>query len=129
MTEERFAWQVRQALNQNLDDIPPTALRRMEAARHLALSRQKTPQEAWSLVAADHGAEATADKPQRRALPHFLAALALVIGMVIAAYWQGDNYVRDLEEVDSALLADELPPEAFLDKGFSTWLQDDSSED
>lgn len=129
MTEERFAWQLRQALNQNLDDIPPAALRRMEAARHLALSRQKSPQEAWALATADHGTEMAADKAQRRAMPHLFAALALIIGMVTAAYWQGDNYVRDLEEVDSALLADELPPEAFLDKGFSTWLQDDSPEE
>jgi hypothetical protein len=52
MTEERIASRIRQALNHNLDDIPPTALRRMEAARHHALSRQKQLIEVSTLVTA-----------------------------------------------------------------------------
>ena len=41
MNEERYAYRVRQALNHGLKDIPPAASRRLEAARHLALSKQK----------------------------------------------------------------------------------------
>ena len=41
MNEERYAYRVRQTLNFGLKDIPPAASRRLEAARHLALARQK----------------------------------------------------------------------------------------
>ena len=49
--------------------------------------------------------------------------------MWIAFYWHSVQYVTELEEVDSALLSDDLPPEAFLDNDFFEWLKDDSSED
>lgn len=124
MTEERFAAQVRQALNHNLDDIPPTALRRMEAARHHALAHQKQA-EVELVTATSSPVGAIFSNPRVR---QSLAAIALLLGMGIAAYWQASEYILDLEEVDSALLADELPPEAFMDKGFSAWLKDDSSE-
>jgi hypothetical protein len=39
------------------------------------------------------------------------------------------QYITELEEVDSALLSDDLPPEAFLDNDLFEWLQDDSSPD
>ncbi len=49
--------------------------------------------------------------------------------MWISFYWHSVQYVTELEEVDSALLADDLPPEAFLDNDFFEWLKDDSSEE
>jgi hypothetical protein len=62
-------------------------------------------------------------------LKQALAIVALLLGMWISFYWHGLQYVTELEEVDSALLADDLPPEAFLDNDFFEWLKDDSSEE
>ena len=56
-----------------------------------------------------------------------LAVLALLLGMWISFYLDSVNYITALEEVDSALLADDLPPEAFLDNDFFEWLKDDTS--
>jgi hypothetical protein len=128
MNEERYAYRVRQALNHGLKDIPPAASRRLEAARHLALSKQK--QAVHKLVMA--GAGSLASSRHGAYIPYLkqaLAIVALLLGMWISFYWHSVQYVTELEEVDSALLSDDLPPEAFLDNDFFEWLKDDSLED
>ena len=62
-------------------------------------------------------------------LKQVLAILALLLGMWISFYWHSVQYVSALEEIDSALLADDLPPEAFMDNDFLEWLKDDTSEE
>lgn len=130
MNEERQASRIRQALNHSLKDIPPASARRLEAARHLALSRQK--QAEGQLALAGHargfGLRLGGEMPYLRQV---LAVFALLLGMWISFYWHSTQYISELEEVDSALLADDIPPEAFLDDDFIEWLKqdDDSSLD
>ncbi|HEX5126856.1 MAG TPA: DUF3619 family protein [Rhodocyclaceae bacterium] len=50
-------------------------------------------------------------------------ALMLVTLAVGSDYWQSLQRAADLEEVDSALLADDLPISAYLDRGFDAWLK------
>lgn len=125
MNEERYASRVRQALNHGLKDIPPASARRLEAARHLALSRQK--QALPQMVLAGHNTSPFRFATDNRYLRQILAVLALLLGMWISFYMDSVNYVTALEEVDSALLSDEVPPEAFLDNDFFEWLKDDTS--
>ena len=126
MNEERYASRVRQALNHGLKDIPPASARRLEAARHLALSRQK--QEVPQLaLAGDHGRRQFHFISENRYLRQILAVLALLFGMWISFYLDSVKYVTAMEEVDSALLSDDLPPEAFLDNDFFEWLKDDTA--
>ena len=125
MKEERYAYRVRQTLNHGLSDIPPAASRRLEAARHLALSRQKqtTPE-----MALTNGGSWSVSTPSH--LPYMkqvMAIAALLLGMWISFYWQSTQYIGALEEVDSALLADDLPPEAFMDTDLFEWLKDDTA--
>lgn len=127
MNEERYAYRVRQALNHGLKDIPPAASRRLEAARHLALARQK--QAAPQMVLAGFGSHSFRTGSHIPYLKQILAIVALLLGMWISFYWHSVQYVTELEEVDSALLTDDLPPDAFLDNDFFEWLVDDSSED
>lgn len=127
MNEERYAYRVRQALNHGLKDIPPAASRRLEAARHLAMSRQKQP--TAQLATAGHGSLSLRFGTNTPYLKQALAILALIVGMWIAFYWQSVQYITELEEVDSALLSDDIPPEAFMDNDFFEWLKDDSSEE
>jgi hypothetical protein len=126
MNEERYASRVRQALNHGLKDIPPASARRLEAARHLALSRQR--QEVPQLaLAGNHGRRHFHFMSDNRHLRQILAVLALLFGMWISFYLDSVNYISAIEEVDSALLSDDLPPEAFLDNDFFKWLKDDTS--
>ena len=127
MNEDRIGYRVRQALNHGLRDIPPAASRRLEAARHLALSHQKQAAPQTSL--AGLGSTSFRSGTHTPYLKQFLAVVALLLGMWISFYWHSVQYVTEIEEVDSALLTDDLPPDAFLDNDFFEWLVDDSSED
>lgn len=127
MKEERYAQRIRQALNHGLKDIPPAASRRLEAARHLALSKQKLPVAQLALSTGSRQLGSSwQDVPYARQI---LAIVALLLGMWISFYWHSVQYVSEIEAVDSALLSDDLPPEAFLDEDFFSWLTDDSSDD
>ena len=127
MNEERYAYRVRQTLNFGLKDIPPAASRRLEAARHLALARQK--QAEPQLVTAGTGVLSLSTSVYTPYFKQALAVIALLLGMWISFYWHSVQYVTELEDVDSALLTDDLPPDAFLDSECFEWLKDDSSEE
>lgn len=132
MNEERQAYRIRQVLNHGLRDVSPAAARRLEAARHMALSRQKQPEHQtatqWlgsrtgtAVISGGSGASAN-----RRSL---LLVAALLFGMWLAFFWHSERYVAEIEAIDSALLTDDLPPDVLLDKDFLEWLKDNSSEE
>lgn len=127
--EERFAFRLCKRLNGGLDTLAPTNLRRLEAARHFALSHRK--QEISSLAMAkraDRGVSVLCFYGEGNVFRQIFAVALLVFAVMCAVYWQGQQYVQDLEDVDSALLSDDLPPHAFLDKDFAEWLDDSSEE-
>jgi len=132
MNEDREAYRIRQVLNFGLQDIPHASARRLEAARHLAISRKKCSEPQLQL-AGNSGGISLSTSAHWSNLPNIarqaLAILALLTGIWLSFYWHSVQYVTALEEVDSALLSDDLPPEAFLDSEFLEWLTDDSSED
>ena len=129
MNEERFGYRIRQALNHGARDVPLTATRRLEAARHLALSKQKQPLASLSLAGAVNGKSSTLNESSAPpVLRQTLAIAALLLGMWIAFYWHSVQYVSEIENVDSALLSDDLPFDAFLDDDLIEWLKDDSAE-
>ena len=127
MNEERFASRIRQALDQGNEDISPAIARRLEAARSLALARQKQP--VAELAPAGQGI-----RPDQRLTgrpPHFrqaLAILALLFGMWLSLYWHSLHYHQEIEATDGALLTDDLPPDALLDNDLLEWLKDDTLE-
>ena len=54
---------------------------------------------------------------------NLLAVMALSVGVIGTYYWNAFEQAQENEEIDSALLADELPPSAYLDRGFQAWLE------
>lgn len=94
MNEQHFAYRLRQHLNRGLHELPVGTAARLEAARAGALAHQK--------VAAHQSV---------------LACVGLYV------YWDAAHNIAQLEEIDSALLADDLPIDAFTDKGFHAWLK------
>ena len=127
MNEERYGNRIRQALNHGINDISPASARRLEAARHQALARQK--QTAPELVMAGNSRGFVHSGLDTPYVKQILAIMALLLGMWISFYLDSVQYITQLEEVDSALLSDDLPPEAFMDNDLFEWLQDDSSPD
>jgi hypothetical protein len=53
----------------------------------------------------------------------FLPLIALVAGLATIKNFTDDDRANQLAEVDSALLADDLPPSAYADPGFLQFLK------
>ena len=51
------------------------------------------------------------------------AVLLLAAGLVSIYSWQQEQRAADVEELDAQLLADDLPIDAYLDRGFEAWLK------
>ena len=57
-----------------------------------------------------------------------LLPTALLVAGLIAIYSaQQAQRAADIEELDALLLTDDLPIDAYLDRGFETWLKNASS--
>lgn len=125
MNELHFAHRIRQYLNRGLHELQPTTVSRLEAARQNALAHQKTAVHQSALAAAGSFVLHQFDHLN---LKQILLALALFFGVASYAYWYGDQSVAELEAIDSALLADDLPIGALTDKGFDTWLKSSSAQ-
>jgi hypothetical protein len=119
--EEHFARQICHLLDHGVDDIAPAVAERLRAARWRAIEHQpaRTHAHALSIVGAGGAADSLGGGHPLRSL---LVALALLLGMGVAYYWNGFDQANINEEVDIALLSDDLPPKAYLDPGFQTWL-------
>ena len=53
-----------------------------------------------------------------------LLPVVLLVGSGAALYsWQQNRLAAELEEIDAQLLTDDLPIDAYLDRGFQNWLK------
>lgn len=123
MNEQHFAYQVRRHLNQGTAAISPGALERLAMARSNALAHQRIA--AHSPILAGVGINFHLDGLRPRRL---LGILALVAALSVSLLWHAQEQVAELEELDSALLSDDLPLDAYLDKGFAAWLDENNEE-
>lgn len=116
--EAEFAYRLRRALNRGAESLAPETANRLFAARQKALAHQRVA--AGGLALAGVGNLVTESFSS-----HFrtmLAALALVAGVTFAYCWNMYDQAVEHAEIDSALLADEVPFNAYLDQGFLEWL-------
>lgn len=116
----QFAHKVRHVLNHGTDHMDRQLSDRLYAARRAALSHQRQPVALLSLAGIGHIASDFL-LPNARALT---MALALIVGAVGTYYW--NDVDQDADDVDSALLADDLPINAYLDNGFQAWVDNSS---
>ena len=120
------ALQIRQALEQGSLTVDATIAARLQQSRFKALDRQKLAVAQLGLAAgiANVGAQiGNMFLPNTRVLA---ALMALTFGVVGTYYWNEINQADENEEVDSALLTDDLPVDAFTDQGFEAWLEHSS---
>ena len=121
MNEMQFGNKVRQVLNRGLTGVQPATAERLRAARERALTRQRTelsPAMAWAdnLLGRVGGWGGAAWR--------LLVPLAmLVLAVVGLQYWQQNQRIAEIEEIDAQLLSDDLPIDAYLDRGFQNWLK------
>jgi hypothetical protein len=116
--------QLRQLLNQGTP-VRTEVAERLKQAREQALARQRaepTPVLAWAgNVVGDVGWGGLALR--------VLIPLAVLVASGAALYtWQQNQRAAELEEIDSLLLTDDLPIDAYLDRDFQNWLKKRAAE-
>ncbi len=117
-----FIYKIRQLLNQGTVALDASALVRLHQARQIALNQQRLTTsnvDLTLLVSVGNWVERQIYN-QARSL---VIVVALGIGTIGTYYWNGAQQAQEREEIDSALLTDELPPSAYLDPGFQAWLE------
>jgi len=121
--EHELARGIVRHLDSGVDHLDAGTRDRLLAARTRALSRYRerpAPASelawaglAWGRVTAHHGFGTR----------HWIALSLLVVVLAGVAYWKRPMPTNDLAEIDTGLLTDELPINAYLDKGFDSWLK------
>ncbi len=124
-SEREFTYRIRHHLNQGTGRLDRGMAVRLFEARQKALARQKVAGTRFALAGTGY-LLTDLILPHARAL---VALLGLLIGVVGISVWNDARQAAELEEIDSALLADDLPINAYLDKGFQAWLSEQSSQD
>jgi hypothetical protein len=127
MNEHQFGNRIRQALNRSAGRIRPENLERLRAAREQALSAQRIGKPSRALVA--DGVSGDIGGWTGFSLRWLLPGAVLVTGLVTIYFWQQTFRVAEVEEVDTRLLTDDLPIDAYLDKGFQAWLKKRAAEE
>ncbi len=118
-----FAYKVRHALNEHLDQLPASTTDRLASARKAAISRKKahTPvRVAQRQLAGNIGAFFSSAMLGKMAV--VVPLLALVVGLAGIYEYEEQQRIAELAELDAAVLSDELPLTAYLDQGFNAYL-------
>jgi len=130
--EIRFANKIRQALNEGTQlGVDARVAARLRSAREQALEARRAEREP-ALVWAREGAASLVGGFGGVAgfsLRVLLPMLLLAVGLVAIYSWQQDQRAADAEELDAQLLTDDLPIDAYLDKGFEAWLKKIAADD
>ena len=123
-SNDELARKIAQHLDFGADHVNPPTRQRLLDARKLALSHyQEAVQPVWRLAWAGQ-ARARRGESHLFNPRYWVAAAALVVALIGIAYWQnGSAPSNELAEIDVGLLTDELPINAYLDKGFDSWLK------
>jgi len=129
MNEIRFANKIRQALNEGARlDRPARAqvAERLRAARERALALKKperVPAFGWARMSAGGDLAGGFGGLGGFSLRVLLPAVLLLAGLFAIYNWQQEQRAADVEELDAQLLTDDLPIDAYLDRGFEAWLK------
>jgi len=120
-TDEQVAKLAANLLNDNAQHLNAVTLQRLSEARGLAVNQlaasQGVNQSGNVLQWIGHGFGDYFEQ-------HRLMSAAIIVGAMLLTFFAAQKFNADnnLENSDAFLLASELPPEAFADKGFDTWL-------
>ena len=120
MNEQLFASKICQVLDR-ATHVAPSIAERLRAARERALEARR-PERAPALAWADN-VLGNLGGPSGLWLRLVLPALLVVLSVTGIYTWQQSQRLAEIEEIDAELLTDDLPIDAYLDRGFEAWLK------
>lgn len=124
MNELEIGHKIKQQLDFGADRLDAAIAAKLHAAREHALAHQR-------VAASNLNLAGIGNLPHEVWLPRVRGAvtvLALALGIFAWNYWSDLEQAGEMEVVDTALLSDELPISAYLDRGFDAWLERSSQE-
>lgn len=122
-----FAYKVRHALNENLDNLPPSATERLASARKIALCAKKAsaPKRRFAIqerFAGSLGNYFNEPISLIARLGMIVPVIVLVTGLAAIYHFEKQQRISDIAEIDALVLSDELPLSAYVDHGFNAYL-------
>jgi hypothetical protein len=111
----------------NAQDLPHDISERLRVARQQALAQRKpeTQLQTATNITMSGGAAVLGGGPLSwwGRMGYALPFLALIAGLVAIDVSTDDDGAREIAEIDTQLLTDELPPSAHTDAGFAQFLK------
>ena len=122
--EIEVARKVSRVLDESTNHLPIQTLKRLEIARKSALRHQPNKIYSFTSKLAFSGAIQTFSCSFQKAKNWslILPMLVLIAGLLGIYQQEQQRHILDIADIDLALLSDELPLEAYLDRGFHTYL-------
>ena len=117
MNEKDFGSRMKPWLDRTAAGVGEMQATRLKAARLRALDRVREPVRVLGLVTVGAG---TAETIRYAIVPRALLWLPLLALLAVLAFQSVQE--PDLGELDALLLTQELPPQAFIDQDFRSWL-------
>lgn len=118
---------ITKSLDLSLEELPFGVNQRLSKARALAISKKKPEKQlAWTSqmsLAGHPGGQTKSPKGFLRNIGWLAPAILLIAGLVLIAQWQQEARINDIADLDTAILSDEVPPDAYADNGFWVFLK------
>ena len=119
MNEKEFGDKLKPWLDRAADGVGEMQATRLKSARLRAMDAYREPVRLLGLVTVNAGTAQMLHYSIFQRAMLFLPLLALLAVLAFQSLSSGD---ADLGDLDAQLLTQELPPDAYLDKEFRSWL-------
>jgi Protein of unknown function (DUF3619) len=130
--EARYALRVTARLSESAEALPSDITQRLRVARQQALQLAAqaraaakpavTPVSVWAWSTAG-GPAGSGESFWLHRVAAFLPLIALIAGLLGIQELHSSHLIAEAAEIDAALLADDLPPDAYQDVGFLEFLK------
>lgn len=117
MNEKDFAAKLKPWLERSAQSLGEIQETRLKAARLRALDAYREPVRLFGLITVTDGTAQTIRYSLVQRALLFLPIAALLAALALQSVQESD-----LGDLDAQLLTQELPPDAYLDQDFRTWL-------
>ncbi len=123
LTEAQVAHYIADLLDDHAQHLTAVTAKRLSVARGLAVKTLAS-QQAQTIHQSGNVLSWFGSNVEQYIAHHRALSVAVVLGAMLLAFFAAQQLAvnTNLENSDAFLLASDLPPEAYADKGFDTWL-------
>lgn len=122
-TEAQTAHYIADLLDEHAQHLTAVTAKRLSVARDLAVKKLAS-QQTQTINHSGNVLSWFGSNVEQYIAHHRAISAAVVLGAMLLAFFAAQQFGvnTNLENSDAFLLASDLPPEAYADKGFDTWL-------